>query len=140
MRHVIRFEGGFDRNFPTLRSESEHYQGDDGGLLPIGAWPPQADGMRFGFMEQPGKRFVAVRVCYGDDEVVLKHPQRLDPDRHLGGQRFSPEPRELDEVSASALLGDILDANPEQRDELGGLRDRVRLALGSHAPHAVHYR
>lgn len=140
MRHVIRFEGGFERNFPTLRSDSDHYQADDGTRRPIGAWPAKADGMRFGFMEQPGKRFVAVRVCYGGDEIVLQHPQRLDPDRHLGGQRFSPEPLELSELSAGALLGDILDANPDQRDELAALRDRIRIAMGPDAPHAVHYR
>ena len=139
MRHAIRFEGGFERNYSTLRSGADSYEGDDGTRRPIGAWPAKADGLRFGFMEQPGKRFVAVRVGFGSEEVVLQHPLRIDPDRHLGGRRFSPDPIELGEAPASALLGDILDANPDQRDALSGLRDRVRGAMGTDAPHGVHY-
>jgi hypothetical protein len=133
MRHVIRYEGGFERNFAALRAGEGEYEADDGSRHPIGSWPAEADGLRFGFMEQHGKRFVAVRVRYGDEEVVLEHPVRLDPARHLGGKRFSPEPIALGDEPASALLGDILDANPEQRAELTALRDRVRHALGPRA-------
>ena len=134
MRHVIRFEGGFERNFPTLRSGADDYEGEDGRRRPLGAWPAEADGLRFGFMEQPGKRFVAVRVRYGDREVVLQHPVRLEPERHLGGRRFSGEPIALGDTPAGALLGDIVDANPEQRAELSTLRDEVRRARGPSAP------
>jgi hypothetical protein len=133
MRHVIRFEGGFERNFPTLGAGSSDYEGDDGTRHPIQGWPATADGLRFGFMEQQGKRFVAVRVRYGDDEVILRNPVRLDPDRHLGGKRFGPKPITLGDVPAGALLGDILDANPEQRAELDALREQVRHALGPRA-------
>jgi hypothetical protein len=140
MRHAIRFEGGFERNFPTLRAGADSYEGDDGSPRPIAAWPPKADGLRFGFMEQPGKRFVAVRVGFGDQEVVLGQPLRIDPDRHMGGRRFSAEPIELDESPASALLGDILDANPDQRAALSGLRERVRDAMGPDAPQGTPYR
>jgi hypothetical protein len=134
MRHVIRFEGGFERNFAALRPGATDFEGDDGSRHPIGAWPADADGLHFSFMEQAGKRFVAVRVCYGDDEVILQHPVRLDPARHLGGKRFSAEPIALGDGPASALLGDALDANPEQRAALTTLRDHVRHALGPRAP------
>jgi len=134
MRHAIRFEGGFERNFATLRSGADEYAGDDGVRRPVAAWPDEADGLRFGFMEQRGKRFLAVRVRYGDEEIVLGHPVRLDPSRHLGGRRFSPAPIPLGDEPASALFTDIFDANPEQRPELTALRERVRSALGPARP------
>ena len=133
MQHIIRFEGGFERNFPTLRPGAGDFEGEDGSRHPIGAWPAKADGLHFGFMEQQGKRFVAVRVAYRDSEVVLQHPVRLDPARHLGGKRFSAEPIALADGPAGALLGDILAANPEQRAELTVLRDEVRRAIEPHS-------
>jgi hypothetical protein len=129
MQHVIRFEGSFERNFAALRPGGSEYEGDDGSRQRPAPWPAEADGLRFGFMEQHGKRFLAVRVQYGDEEVVLRHPVRLDPARHLGGRRFSANPILLGDEPAGALLGDILDLNPEQRPELTALRDRVRRAL-----------
>jgi hypothetical protein len=129
MQHVIRFEGGFERNFATLRADDGEYEGDDGSRQHVVPWPAEADGVRFGFMEQRGKRFLAVRVQYADDEVLLRHPVRLDPSRHLGGRRFSARPIPIGEESAGALLGDIIDLNPEQRPELAALRERVRRAL-----------
>jgi hypothetical protein len=129
MQHVIRFEGGLERNFAALRAGGGGYEGDDGNREQVVPWPAKADGLRFGFMEQQGKRFLAVRVEYGDEEVVLQHPVRLDPARHLGGRRFSATPIPLGDEPAGALLGDILDLNPEQRVELTALRDRVRRAL-----------
>ncbi len=128
MQHVIRYEGGYERNFGTLRSRGEEYEGDDGGRHIAPPWP-KADGVRFSFMEQPGKRFVAVRVQYGSDDVVLRHPVRLDPQRHLGGKRFSATPVTLDDGPAGALFGDILESNREQRKELMAIRARVRHAL-----------
>jgi hypothetical protein len=129
MQHVMRFEGGFERNFATLTADNGEYEGDDGNRQSVVPWPAEADGVRFGFMEQRGKRFLAVRVQYGDEEILLRHPVRLDPTRHLGGRRFSARPIPLGDESAGALLGDIIDLNPEQRPELRALRDRVRRAL-----------
>ncbi len=129
MRHVLRFEGGFERNFPTLRPGTTGYLADDGTSQSALEWPPEADGLRFGFMEKQGKRFVAVRVGNGEQEVVLEHPVRLDPARHLGGRRFSATPIPLGDEPAGALLGDILDANVDQRAELVALRDWVRRAI-----------
>jgi hypothetical protein len=128
MRHVIRFEGGFERNFAALRAGDGEYEGDDGMRHRAAPWPAEADGVRFGFMEQQGKRFLAVRLQYGDEEVVLRHPVRLDPARHLGGRRFSARPIPLGHESAGALFADILDLNPEQRPELTALRERIRHA------------
>ena len=128
MQHVIRYEGGYERNYGTLRSRGSEYEGDDGGRHNAKPWP-KADGVRFSFMEQPGKRFVAVRVQYGDDDVVLAHPVRLDPERHLGGKRFSGEPVMLADGPAGALFGDILESNHEQEKELRAIRARVRRAI-----------
>ena len=134
MLHVIRFEGGFERNFATLRSNGGEYEGDDGSRQRVVPWPAQADGLRFGFMEQRGKRFLAVRVRYGDEEIVLRHAVRLDPSRHLGGRRFTASPIPLGDESAGALFADIVDLNPEQRPELTALRERVRHALRAGLP------
>ncbi len=129
MLHAMRFEGGYERNFPKLRRDATEYEGEDGSTCRMAPWPETVTGLRYGFMEQPGKRFVVVRVRYGDEEVLLHHPVRIDPDRHLGGRRFSAEPITLDDMSAGALLGDIFDANRDQQRELTALRDRIREAL-----------
>ena len=126
MRHALRYEGGYERNFHSLTPGKTEYEGDDGETHKIIPWPAAADGLRYGFMEQKGKRFFVVRVCYGDSEILLKNPVRIDPDRHTGGHRFSAEPVPVDEEPSSHLLGDIITANPEQRAELSALRDHVR--------------
>lgn len=129
MRHVIRYEGGYERNFGTLRSQGSEYEGDDGDRHVAKPWPKSMDGVRFSFMEKPGKRFVAVRVQFAGEDVVLKNPVRLDPERHLGGKRFSAEPVALDDGPAGALFGDILESNRDQGRELKAIRTRVRRAL-----------
>ncbi len=134
MQHVIRFEGGFERNFAALRAGAGDYESEDGTRQHPAPWPAAADGLRFGFMEQRGKRFLAVRVRYGDEEIVLRHPVRLDPARHLGGRRFSARPIPLGDEPAGALFADIFDLNPEQRPELTALRGRVRRALAPPRP------
>jgi hypothetical protein len=131
MQHVLRYEGSFERNFAGLRVGASEYEGDDGGRQSVAPWPAEADGVLFGFMEQRGKRFLAVRVRFGDEEIVLHHPVRLDPTRHLGGRRFSSRPIPLAEATAGALFGDIVDLNPELRAELTALRDRVRDSIAS---------
>jgi hypothetical protein len=137
MRHAIRFEGGFEQNFAAL-SPGTGDRTENGARQAVIPWPAEADGLRFGFMEQRGKKFLAVRVGYGDEEVVLQHPVRLDPERHLGGRRFVARPIPIGDDSAGALFGDILDCNPEQQAELTALRARVRrdLAPAPAAPRA----
>jgi hypothetical protein len=129
MRHVLRFEGSFEQNFPTLSPGTNGYLADDGTMQSPLEWPAEADGLRFGFMEKHGKRFVAVRVGNGEQEVILENPVRLDPARHLGGRRFAAEPIPIGDEPAGALLGDILDANVDQRAQLVVLRDWVRRSL-----------
>jgi len=129
MEHVIRYEGGYERNFGTLRSEGSQYEGDDGQRHLAQPWPTTGDGVRFSFMEQPGKRFVAVRVQFEGDDVVLKHPVRLDPARHLGGKRFSAQPVTIADGPAGTLFSDILESNREQAKELTAIRARVRRAI-----------
>jgi hypothetical protein len=128
MQHVIRYEGSYERNFGTLRSRGNEYEGEDGGRHTAKPWH-KGEGVRFSFMEQPGKRFVAVRVQFGADDVVLRNPVRLDPDRHLGGKRFSGQPVTIDDGPAGALFGDILESNREQEKELRAIRANVRRAI-----------
>ena len=130
MQHTIRYEGDYDRNFGTLRSHGSEYVGDDGRRHVAQPWPAAGDGVRFSFMEQPGKRFYAVRVQYEGDDVVLKRPVRIDPERHLGGKRFSADAIAIGDGPAGELFGDILGANREQRQELTAMRARVRRGLG----------
>ncbi len=131
MRHGIRYEGSFEQNFATRSHGAGKYVGQDGAPHAVTPWPDQADGLRFGFMEQRGKKFFAVRVAYRDEEVLLQHPVRLDPARHLGGRRFVARPMPISKASAGALLGDIIDSNREQSAELSALRARVRSELST---------
>jgi len=49
MQHVIRYEGGYERNFGTLRSHGSEYEGDDGDRHLVMPWPKGGDGVRFSF-------------------------------------------------------------------------------------------
>ena len=138
MRHGLRYEGSYERNFANLHANATEYVGEDGSAQPIPRWPETVTGLRYGFMEQPGKRFFVVRLSYGDDEIILHHPIRLDPSRHTGGKRFSPEPMTIDDTSAGQLLGDILDANREQAAELTAIREHVRETLRADKAQNVH--
>lgn len=129
MRHAIRYEGGFELNHAALRPGVSSFESDEGGQHPMPAWPADVDGVRFGFMEQRGKRFVAVRAQYGDADIVLRNGVVLDSARHLNGRRVAAEPITLVDGSAGALLGDMIDANPDQRSELVAIRDEIRHTL-----------
>jgi hypothetical protein len=129
MRHAIRYEGGYERNFTSLRPGAAEFDGDDDQRHTMVAWPAGADGLRFGFMERQGKRYVAVRVQYGPTDIVVPHGVVIDQTRHLAGRRLGPDPVPLADEPASALLGDIIDANPECRADLVAVRDRVRHAM-----------
>jgi hypothetical protein len=130
MRHAIRYEGGYERNFSTLSPGAADYDGDDDQRHPMVAWPAEADGLRFGFMERKGKRFVAVRVQHGASDIVLSHGIVIDPPRHLDNRHLGPEPLLLGNGPASALLADIMDANHDRFAELAAVRDQIRAALG----------
>ena len=133
MPHALMYHGGYERNYADLRPGATTFRGSDGNERTLD-WPPEANGVRVGYMEQPGKNFVAVRVLDGEGDVVLRNPVLLDPPRHMGyGKRFSAEPTIVGDEAARALLDDAIARNPEQRAELTALRDR-RLGSGRRAP------
>jgi len=116
MRHCLMYQGGFERNFAKLKPGATTFEGTDGTQHPVPAIPSEVDGVCVGYMEKSGKKFAAVRVQRGKEDVVLKHELLLDPARHMGfGKRFSPEPTMLDDEIMATLLGDIMGKNPEQR-------------------------
>jgi hypothetical protein len=128
MRHCLMYQGGFERNFPKLKSGATSFDGTDGTPHSIPAIPAEVDGVCVGYMEKAGKKFAAVRVMHGKDDVVLKHELRLDPGRHMGyGKRFSPEPTIIDDEMMAGLLADIMAANPEQKSELAKIRSSFSL-------------
>jgi hypothetical protein len=127
MRHALRYHGAFERNFESLRPGARTFYGTDEAEHQLPEWPRQADGIRVSYMEKAGKRFAAVRVEYGDNDVVLRNEVLIEPGRHMGfGQRFSPEPTEIGDEVARALLDDIIARNPDQRAELEPIRAELR--------------
>lgn len=124
MPHALMYHGGFERNYPELRPGADTFRGSDGSERVL-AWPAEADGARVGYMEKPGKNFVAVRVMDAEADVVLRHEVLLNPSRHMGfGKRFSGEPTVIGDEVARVLLDDMIARNPEQRAELTALRER----------------
>lgn len=127
MRHALRYHGAFEQNFDDLRPGARSFKGTEGGDHELPPWPSKADGVRVSYMEKAGKRFAAVRVEYGDSDVVLKNEVLIEPGRHMGyGQRFSPEPTEIGDEVARALIEDIIARNPDQRSELEPIRSALR--------------
>jgi hypothetical protein len=123
MRHCLVYHGGFERNYPKLTKGSTTFEGTDGAAHSLPEIPPQVSGVRVYYMEKAGKKFAAVRVQSGKDDVVLQHELLIDPARHMGhGNRFSPEPTIVDDEAMATLLGDIMEKNPEQRHELAKIR------------------
>ena len=123
MRHCLIYQGGFERNFPKLKSGATTFEGTDGSEHEVPTKPDEVDGVCVGYMEKAGKKFAAVRVQQGTNDVVLDNELVLDPAQHMGyGKRFSPEPTIVDDEAMSALLGDIMGKNPEQRNDLAKIR------------------
>ena len=123
MRHCLIYHGGFERNFPNLKAGATTFQGTDGTEHPLAAVPPEVDGVRVSYMEKSGKKFAAVRVQQGKNDVVLKNELLIDPARHMGhGKRFAPEPTIIDDEPMATFLADIMGKNPEQRNELSKVR------------------
>jgi hypothetical protein len=119
------YHGGFERNFPNLKPGTANFQGTDGSEHPLPEPPAKCDGMRISYMEKAGKKFAAVRVQHGKDDVILKKELLLDPARHMGyGKRFSAEPTEIADEFAAVILEDMMQQNPDQRRELVQLRSR----------------
>jgi hypothetical protein len=109
-----------------MKPGASTFLGSDGSERVIPEWPDEADGLRVGYMEKAGKRFVAVRVSDAKDDVMLENELLIDQPSHMGyGNRFSPEPTIIEDDAAKRLLNDIIDKNPGQRDQLSAIRDRM---------------
>ena len=137
MRHCLLYAGGFERNFPKLEAGATTFEGSDGASHPLPEVPADVDGVRVSYMEKPGKKFVAVRVQSGKNDIPLKNEVLLDPPTHMGyGKRFGPEPTVIDDDEIMArLLADVMAKNAGQRNELarGGFLQRLVDAYGEAA-------
>lgn len=125
MQHGLMYQGSFEENFATLRPGARTYRGTDGAEHPIPAWPADVDGVRVGYLEKAGKKFVAVRLQFDAQEVVLRNPVVLDAMRHLGSKRFSPEPTLIGDDLATTLLDDAAAQNPDQQRDIALLVNRI---------------
>jgi hypothetical protein len=126
MSHALMYHGSFESNFSRIKPGATSFLGSDGSEKVIPDWPDEADGLRIGYMEKEGKRFVAVRVMDDESDVILRNELLLHPPSHMGhGKRFAPEPTVIEDDAAKQLLHDIMEKNPEQRAELRAIRDRM---------------
>ena len=125
MRHAYMYQGAFELNYTRLKAGQSTYKSTEGDERPLPTWPKGADGVRVGYMEKSGKKFFAVRVQYGDHDVVLENPVAIDPMRHMSNQRFSAEPIVVSDDGASALLDDIIRDNPEKQSELAIMINQI---------------
>ncbi len=123
--------GGFERNFPSLTATSTSFEGSDGQQHAYTEWPADVDGLRIGYMEKAGKKFVAVRLADDINDVVLLKEVILLPGEHFGySVRLSGTPTILeDDVATLKLLEDIIKRNEELGGEL--MLVRARLKAGS---------
>jgi hypothetical protein len=120
------YHGSFEANFSKMKAGATSFLGSDGSQAAIPDWPTEADGLRIGYMEKAGKRFVAVRVMDNKADVMLGNELLIDPPSHMGyGKRFSHEPTIIEDDTAKQLLNDIIEKNPDQRAELKAIRDRM---------------
>jgi hypothetical protein len=126
------YVGGFERNFPTLTTSTTAFQGSDGASHEYAPWPKSADGLRISYMEKSGKKFVAVRVADGENDVVLKNELVMVPGEHFGfGTRLSAEPTLVeDNIAIMKLLEDIIKKNMSSGTELMNIRTRFKAAAG----------
>ena len=126
MPHALMYHGGFEANFSNMKSGAKTFISTDGSEVAIPDWPAEVDGLRIGYMEKAGKKFVAVRVMHGKSDVMLENEMVITPASHMGhGKRFSPEPTVIDDEPARQLLKDIAKKNPNQRAALKAIRDRM---------------
>lgn len=125
MKHGLMYQGSYEDNYSVLQPGANTFRSTDGSEREIPDWPEDVNGVRVGYMEKSGKKFVGVRVQFENHDVVLETPVVLDPVRHMGSRRFSSEPTVITDDLASALLDDVIDSNPTQTDELARLINRV---------------
>lgn len=126
------YVGGFERNFPKLTPATTAFEGSDGKSHDYTPWPTSADGLRFGYMEKAGKKFVVVRVADGTSDVVLPNPVVLVPGEHFGfGVHLSGQPTSVDDdVAILRLLEDVIKKNSATSAELLEMRKRFKAGAG----------
>ncbi|MEP6780976.1 MAG: hypothetical protein ABJC26_13860, partial [Gemmatimonadaceae bacterium] len=101
MRHALMYVGGFERNFSNLTPATSSFEGSDGKSHAYPEWPSSVDGLRISYMEKTGKKFVAVRVADGVNDVVLQNELVMIPGEHFGfGTHLSGEPTRIDDSVA----------------------------------------
>ena len=123
MRHCLMYHGGFERNFSKLKPGATTFEGSDGSSHSLPEVPDEVDGVRVGYMEKAGKKFCAVRVQSGKNDIVLEHEVLLDPPTHMGyGKRFGHEPTIIDDEAMATLLADIMAKNPDQKMQIANAR------------------
>lgn len=123
MHHCLLYAGGFENNFPNLKPGATTFEGTDGTTHPLPTIPPEVDGVRVSYMEKSGKKFCAVRVQSGKNDIVLQNEVLLDPPTHMGhGKRFGHEPTVVSDEVMAALLADIMAKNPDQKMQLANAR------------------
>lgn len=124
------YAGGFERNRRNLTSASTSFEGSDGQSHDYPAWPEHTDGLRISFMEKAGKKFVAVRVADGKNDVVLPNELVLVPGEHFGFKtRLGGAPAIVEDNHAvMKLLEDIIKKNHETSEELLLIRARFKAA------------
>jgi len=131
MRHCLLYHGSYERNYPKLKSGATTYEGSDGAQHPLPPVPPELDGVRVGYMERAGKKFCAVRVQSGKNDIVLEHDLVLDPPSHMGhGKRFGPEPTEVNDEAMATLLADLMAKNPNQKMQIANARASFSVSGG----------
>lgn len=128
MRHALRYQGGFERNFGRLAPGATTFEGTDGHVHQCAAWPADANGLRFTFMEKAGKKFCVVRVEFENADAVVANDLVIDPGRHTGfGQRLGPEPTVMDDDQvALTLLEDLIKRNVDAPGALLDMRARFK--------------
>jgi hypothetical protein len=119
------YQGGFEQNFAALDPGSRSFRTSSGVEQVLPDWPDSVDGVRFGYMERRGRKFVVVRLQFDEHDIVLRTPVALDRMRHMGNQRFTAGPVLLTDALASVLLDDVIECNPEQSTEIALLINRV---------------
>jgi hypothetical protein len=125
MLHGLMYQGGFEQNFASLGPGTHSFCTSDGSERELPDWPGSVDGVRFGYLERRGRKFLVVRLQFDEHDIVLRTPVALDRLRHMGNQRFSARPTMLSDANASALLDDVIECNPEQSTEIALLINRV---------------
>ncbi len=129
------YVGGFERNFPKLTTSTTSFDGTDGQPHPYAPWPHSADGLRVSYMEKHGKKFVAVRVADGTNDVVLKNELVMVPGEHFGyGTKLSGEPTLVeDDTAVLKMLEDIIKKNIDVSADLLNIRARLKAATAKPA-------